>query len=138
MVGCQASGAAPFVSGHPVERPQTVATAIRIGRPQSWDLARAAQQESRGWFVAFSEEEILSAQRDVAERDGIFCEPASAVCLAGVRESIHSGVIPDGSVIVCTLTGHGLKEPDTAIAQSPVPTRVRADATEVRAIIWAG
>ena len=137
MVGCQASGAAPFVSGNPVERPQTVATAIRIGRPQSWDLARAAQQESRGWFLAFSDEEILSAQRDVAERDGIFCEPASAVCLAGVRESIHSGVIPDGSVIVCTLTGHGLKDPDTAIAQSPVPTRVRADATEVRAIIWA-
>tara|TARA_Y100000815_G_scaffold244711_1_gene243149 strand:- start:1039 stop:2088 length:1050 start_codon:yes stop_codon:yes gene_type:complete len=137
MVGCQASGAAPFVSGNPVERPETVATAIRIGRPQSWDLARAAQQESRGWFLAFSDEEILSAQRDVAERDGIFCEPASAVCLAGVRESIHSGVIPDGSVIVCTLTGHGLKDPDTAIAQSPVPTRVRADATEVRAIIWA-
>ena len=72
MVGCQASGAAPFVSGNPVERPQTVATAIRIGRPQSWDLARAAQQESRGWFLAFSDEEILSAQRDVAERDGIF------------------------------------------------------------------
>ena len=137
MVGCQASGAAPFVSGNPVERPETVATAIRIGRPQSWDLARAAQQESRGWFLAFSDEEILSAQRDVAERDGLFCEPASAVCLAGVRESIHSGVIPDGSVIVCTLTGHGLKDPDTAIAQSPVPTRVRADATEVRAIIWA-
>ena len=137
MVGCQASGAAPFVSGNPVERPETVATAIRIGRPQSWDLARAAQQESRGWFLAFSDEEILSAQRDVAERDGLFCEPASAVCLAGVRESIHSGVIPDGSVIVCTLTGHGLKDPDTAIAQSPVPTRVRADAAEVRAIISA-
>ena len=137
MVGCQASGAAPFVSGNPVERPETVATAIRIGRPQSWDLARAAQQESRGWFLAFSDEEILSAQRDVAERDGIFCEPASAACLAGVRESIDSGGIPDGSVIVCTLTGHGLKDPDTAIAQSPTPTRVRADATEVRAIILA-
>lgn len=137
MVGCQASGAAPFVSGNPVERPETLATAIRIGRPQSWDLARTAQQESQGWFLAFSDKEILNAQRDIAEREGIFCEPASAVCLAGVRESIDSGVIPDGSVIVCTLTGHGLKDPDTAIAQSPAPTRVRADAAEVRAIISA-
>ena len=137
MIGCQASGAAPFVSGNPVERPETVATAIRIGQPQSWDLARAAQQESQGWFLAFSDEKLLSAQRDVAERDGIFCEPASAVCLAGVRESIDTGAIPDGSTIVCTLTGHGLKDPDTAIAQSPAPTRVRADSAEVRAIILA-
>ena len=137
MIGCQASGAAPFISGNPVERPETVATAIRIGQPQSWDLARAAQQESQGWFLAFSDETLLSAQRDVAERDGIFCEPASAVCLAGVRESIDTGAIPDGSTIVCTLTGHGLKDPDTAIAQSPAPIRVRADSAEVRAIILA-
>ena len=78
MIGCQASGAAPFISGNPVERPETVATAIRIGQPQSWDLARAAQQESQGWFLAFSDEKLLRAQKDVAERDAFRVRRAAA------------------------------------------------------------
>lgn len=118
MCGYQASGAAPFLRGHPVENPETVATAIRIGNPQSWDKAVNAQQESGGWFDEFSDEEILAAQKLLAQREGVFCEPASAISVAGALRDIKSGKIPEGSQIVCTLTGHGLKDPDTAIRQS--------------------
>ncbi len=118
MVGYQAEGAAPLVRGAPVERPETVATAIRIGHPQSWEGAVRARDESGGWFDALSDAEILEAQRLLAEREGVFCEPASAASLAGALRDIRAGRIPEGSRVVCTLTGHGLKDPDTAIAQA--------------------
>jgi threonine synthase len=118
MVGYQAAGAAPFVAGHPIELPETVATAIRIGNPQSWDLARAATAESGGWFDSLTDEEILATQRLLAEREGLFCEPASAISLGGALRDLERGKIAEGSVITCTLTGHGLKDPDTAIRQS--------------------
>lgn len=117
MVGYQAAGSAPFLRGEMVDNPETVATAIRIGHPQSWDYAWKVNQESGGWFDECSDEEILAAQRMLTEKEGIFCEPASATSLAGAMRDIKSGKIPEGSSIVCTLTGHGLKDPDTAIKQ---------------------
>ncbi|KAA3626356.1 MAG: threonine synthase [Proteobacteria bacterium] len=133
MCGYQAAGAAPFLRGHPVENPETVATAIRIGNPQSWDKAVNAQQESGGWFDEFSDEEILAAQKLLAQREGIFCEPASAISLAGALRDIQSGKIVAGSQVVCTLTGHGLKDPDTAIRQSGDQVRkVRAELGAVK------
>ncbi|HYE35125.1 threonine synthase [Methylocaldum sp.] len=128
MCGYQAAGAAPFVSGRFVDYPETVATAIRIGHPQSWDGAWRAQQESGGWFAPFADDEILAAQKLLAEREGIFCEPASATSLAGALHDIKTGRIPEGSTIVCTLTGNGLKDPDTAIAQC-MAKPVTVDAT---------
>lgn len=118
MVGYQAAGSAPFLRGHMVDEPETVATAIRIGHPQSWDMAWKVREESGGWFDECSDEEILAAQKLLAEKEGIFCEPASATSLAGAVRDIEQGRIPEGSTVVCTLTGHGLKDPDTAIAQS--------------------
>ena len=117
MVGYQAAGAAPFMRGHMVDNPETVATAIRIGHPQSWDYAWKASRESGGWFDECSDEEILAAQKLLTEKEGIFCEPASATSLAGALRDVNNGKIPEGSSIVCTLTGHGLKDPDTAIRQ---------------------
>jgi len=117
MCGYQAAGAAPFLAGHPVENPETIATAIRIGNPQSWDLAWAAHNESGGWFDKFTDDEILSAQKMLTQYEGIFCEPASAISIAGAMKDIKSGLIPEGSKIVCTLTGNGLKDPDSAIKQ---------------------
>ena len=118
MVGYQASGAAPFMRGEMVDEPETVATAIRIGHPQSWDKAWEVQKESKGWFDECTDEEILAAQMLLSKKEGIFCEPASATSLAGAIRDIKSGKIPEGSKIVCTLTGHGLKDPDTAIKQA--------------------
>ena len=118
MVGYQASGAAPFVHGAPVAEPETLASAIRIGNPQSFDFALAAARESGGWFDACSDEAILDAQALLAEREGIFCEPASAVCVAGLIRDLESGRIPEGSTVVCTLTGHGLKAPDIAVRRA--------------------
>jgi threonine synthase len=117
MVGYQAAGAAPFLRGHMVDHPETVATAIRIGHPQSWDRAWKVNKESGGWFDECTDEEILAAQKLLTVREGIFCEPASATSVAGALRDIRSGRIPEGSSIVCTLTGHGLKDPDTAIKQ---------------------
>jgi threonine synthase len=117
MVGYQAAGAAPFMRGHMVENPDTVATAIRIGHPQSWDYAWKVSQESGGWFDECSDEEILAAQKLLAREEGVFCEPASAASVAGALRDVRNGKIPEGSSIVCTLTGHGLKDPDTAIKQ---------------------
>ncbi|CAG1023194.1 threonine synthase [Patescibacteria group bacterium] len=128
MCGYQAAGAAPFVLGHPVEHPETVATAIRIGNPQSWDGAMAAKNESGGWFDKFADEEILAAQRLLSQYEGIFCEPASATSVAGAMQDVKSGKIPEGSVIVCTLTGMGLKDPDTAISQCASSATVTIDA----------
>ena len=121
MVGYQAAGAAPFMRGAPIEHPETVATAIRIGNPQSWDSAINAKEESGGWFDECTDEVILAAQKLLTEKEGIFCEPASATSLAGAMVDIKSGKIPEGSRIVCTLTGHGLKDPDTAIKQATAP-----------------
>lgn len=118
MLGYQAAGAAPFMRGEMVEDPETVATAIRIGRPQSWDLAWAAVNESGGAFASLTDEEILKTQRMLAETEGVFCEPASAIALGGVLRDIENGNIAEGALITCTLTGHGLKDPDTAIKQS--------------------
>ena len=118
MVGYQASGAAPFLRGGPVAQPETVATAIRIGNPASWDLAWGAQKESDGWFDELSDAQILEGQKELAEKEGIFCEPASAASIAGAMRDIRNGKIPEGSTVVCTLTGHGLKDPDTAIKQA--------------------
>ncbi|MDF2447157.1 MAG: threonine synthase [Moraxellaceae bacterium] len=117
MLGYQAAGSAPFMRGGPVASPETVATAIRIGNPQSWDKAWALQKQSGGWFDELSDQEILDAQRLLSMREGIFCEPASAASLAGAMRDIRSGKIPEGSKVVCTLTGNGLKDPDTAIKQ---------------------
>jgi len=118
MVGYQAAGAAPFMRGAMVDNPETVATAIRIGHPQSWDKAWNVQKASEGWFDECADEEILAAQKLLAQKEGVFCEPASATSLAGAMRDVKSGKIPEGSKIVCTLTGHGLKDPDTAIRQS--------------------
>src|SRR5690554_2164606 len=121
MLGYQAAGSAPFMRDHMVDEPETVATAIRIGHPQSWDKAWKVKEESQGWFDECTDEEILAAQKLLAEKEGIFCEPASATSLAGALRDIQTGKIPEGSKIVCTLTGHGLKDPDIAIKQSSSP-----------------
>ncbi|MBT5286931.1 MAG: threonine synthase [Candidatus Thioglobus sp.] len=117
MLGYQAAGAAPFIKGSMIDDPDTIATAIRIGHPQSWDLAWNVQKESGGWFDSLTDEEILAAQKLLTEKEGIFCEPASAASIAGAMRDIKSGKIEEGSKVVCTLTGHGLKDPDTAISQ---------------------
>lgn len=136
MVGYQAAGSAPFIAGHPVENPETVATAIRIGNPQSWDLAWAAVRESGGWFDSLEDSEILAAQKLLAETEGVFCEPASAISVAGLLRDIRNGKIAEGSLITCTLTGHGLKDPDTAIKQSTGGVlEVPADSDAVRRAI---
>jgi threonine synthase len=127
MLGYQASGAAPIVRGRPVENPETVATAIRIGNPVSWQQAVAASRESGGWFAECTDAEILHVQKLLAQAEGLFCEPASAIALAGVLKDLELGKIGEGSNIVCTLTGHGLKDPDVAIAQSPKPVTVDAE-----------
>src|SRR5437660_3302638 len=120
MVGFQAEGAAPLVLGHPVEYPETVATAIRIGKPASWYGATAAASESGGGIHAVTDEEILAAYRLLAATESVFCEPASAASVAGM---LKVGV-PVGATVVCTLTGHGLKDPDRAIAEIGVPSGV--------------
>ncbi len=120
MHGFQAAGAAPIVAGHPIEKPDTIATAIRIGNPASWTGATSAQGESGGRIEAVTDEEILEAYRFLAQRESVFCEPASAASVAGLMKF---GVEP-GSVVVCTLTGHGLKDPDVALSQITLPVVV--------------
>ena len=117
MLGYQASGAAPFMRNGKVDNPETVATAIRIGNPQSFELAKAAVDESGGWFDDFTDTEILAMQKHLADREGIFCEPASAVSVCGAMREIKTGKIADASVVTCTVTGHGLNDPDIAIDQ---------------------
>lgn len=128
MLGFQAAGSAPFMRGEMVENPETVATAIRIGHPQSWDKAWALQKESQGWFDELSDDDILAAQKLLAEKEGVFCEPASAASIGGAIKAIKEGKIPEGSKVVCTLTGNGLKDPDTAIQQCQNATMVTIDA----------
>ena len=130
MLGFQAEGAAPIVLGHPVEDPDTIATAIRIGNPASWRGAVSAATESGGGINAVSDAEILAAYRLLAGTEAVFCEPASAASVAGM---LKVGV-PEGTrTVVCTLTGHGLKDPDRASAESAVPSPVDADISSVRA-----
>ncbi len=114
--GVQAEGAAPFVRGHPIKDPETVATAIRIGNPASWDLAIAARDESGGWIRAVSDAEILAAQALLAGDVGIFVEPASAAPIAGLLAAAAKGDVPRGATITCTVTGNGLKDTATALA----------------------
>ncbi len=134
LFGFQAQGAAPLVLGHPVEDPQTIATAIRIGNPASWDKAIAAATESEGAIGAVTDREILAAYRRVA-REGLFAEPASAASIAGLLHLSGEGALPPGATVVCVLTGHGLKDPEWAIAGAApppsVPVDVRAVANEL-------
>ena len=125
LFGWQAAGAAPIVKGRPVEKPRTVATAIRIGRPVSWAGAVAARDGSRGMIGAVSDAEILSAQRLLARAEGVFCEPASAAPVAGLLKLARAGKAPSGTA-VCVLTGHGLKDPETAMKAKTRIRRVKA------------
>ena len=127
MWGFQAAGAAPLVVGHRIERPETIATAIRIGDPASWDKAVAARDASGGRIAAVTDEEILAAYRALARHQGVFCEPASAASLAGVTKATAAGELDPDALVVCVLTGHGLKDPTTAERQ--VPPFLEADAS---------
>jgi threonine synthase len=130
MLGFQAAGAAPLVLGRPVEKPETIATAIRIGNPASWEGAIRAKEESGGLIEAVSDEEILEAYRYLAREEGIFVEPASAASLAGVWRLLREGRLEEGTRVVLTLTGHGLKDPATAekVAQLPPPVPATLEA----------
>jgi threonine synthase len=126
LFGFQAAGAAPLVKGEPVKDPQTIATAIRIGNPASWDLAIAAATESEGGILAVTDREILGAYRRVAH-EGLFAEPASAASVAGLLHLSAEGQLPAGALVVCVLTGHGLKDPEWAITGAAHPPSVPAD-----------
>jgi threonine synthase len=135
MIGFQAEGAAPIVRGHPIEKPETVATAIRIGNPASWKLAEAARDESGGLIDMVSDAEILDAYKLLAAKEGVFVEPASAAGIAGLRKYMSRGLFPRGSTVVVTLTGHGLKDPDTALSNASSPITCEASADEVLKVI---
>jgi threonine synthase len=135
MVGYQAAGAAPIVLGRVVENPQTVATAIRIGNPASWQAAITAMKESSGSIDAVTDEEILQAYVAVAGTEGVFCEPASAASVAGVMKLSRQGGLREGETVVCTLTGHGLKDADTAISVSVKPKTVQATREDVARLL---
>jgi threonine synthase len=132
LFGFQASGAAPLVLGHPVEEPHTIATAIRIGNPASWDLAIAAASESEGAILAVTDRDILDAYRRVA-REGLFAEPASAASVAGLLRLANEDRLPRGGTVVCVLTGHGLKDLEWATSGGAAPTTVPAEADAVAA-----
>jgi threonine synthase len=132
LFGFQASGAAPLVLGHRVEDPQTIASAIRIGNPASWDLAIAAASESEGAILAVTDDDILDAYRRVA-REGLFAEPASAASVAGLLRLAKDGELPRGGTVVCVLTGHGLKDPEWATSGGAAPVAVPAEADAVAA-----
>ncbi len=130
MFGWQAAGAAPIVDGHPIDEPQTVATAIRIGNPASWQGALRAMRESDGRIAKVTDEEILDAYRSVARSEGLFVEPACAAPIAGLIRCLREGLIPPGSIVTATMTGHGLKDPDTALSQAQYQPTVVAASTE--------
>jgi threonine synthase len=135
MLGFQAAGAAPIVLGHPVDEPETVATAIRIGNPASWKAAEAARDESGGSIESISDDDILAAYRLMARTEGVFAEPASAISLAGALKLGASGRLRPGDVLVLTLTGHGLKDPDTAIANSEAALSIPPDLARLAAVL---
>jgi threonine synthase len=132
MWGFQAAGAAPIVKGHPIDEPETIATAIRIGNPASWAQAVEARDDSGGLIHAVTDEQILAAHRLVSRTEGVFVEPGSAASVAGLLASHEAGLVPAGARIVCTVTGHGLKDPQwalkTADGSEVVPVRVPVDA----------
>lgn len=135
MWGFQAAGAAPLVLGHPVDRPETVASAIRIGRPASWGSAVAAIKESGGAFEAVTDEELLAARTLLAQDEGVFVEPASAAPVAGVLRRAREGRIPVGAVITCVLTGHGLKDPEAVLRTERRPEPVPATFEAIERVI---
>ena len=134
MMGYQAAGAAPIVLGHPIDDPHTVATAIKIGNPASWKGALAARDESGGAIDMVTDAEILAAYRLLATR-GVFAEPASAASVAGLLKYGATGALKPGSVVVCTLTGHGLKDPDTALMNLSNTVVVEPDLDKVFKIL---
>jgi len=131
MLGFQAAGAAPLVLGAPVAEPQTVATAIRIGNPASWKGAIAARDESGGAIEAVTDDEILAAYGRLAREEGIFCEPASAACVAGVLKQAAADARFAGQTVVCVITGNGLKDPETALQTEPTIHHVPADVAAI-------
>jgi threonine synthase len=133
MLGWQASGAAPLVSGEPVANPETIATAIQIGNPASWAGAIAARDESGGHIGAVTDVEILEAYRLLAGLEGVFVEPASAASIAGLLRAASEGLVEEGERVVCTVTGHGLKDPERAISQVDIGPTVDATAAAVAA-----
>ena len=136
MFGFQAANSAPIVDGSPIENPQTVATAIRIGNPASWVGATSAVKESNGHIGKVTDDEILNAYKQLAQTEGLFAEPACAAPLAGLKHCMLNEKIPEGSKIVVTLTGHGLKDPDTAISEAGfTPTIVAPELGAVKKII---
>ncbi len=132
MLGFQAAGAAPLVLGHTVTNPETVATAIRIGNPANKEGALLARAESKGLIDSVTDEEILEAYQWIAHSEGYFCEPASAASVAGALKLAKQKFFKSGDILVCTLTGHGLKDPDNAIRVSPKPTVINANTEELR------
>lgn len=139
MWGFQAAGAAPIVLGHPVDQPETIATAIRIGNPASWAQAVAARDDSGGRIEAVTDEQILGAHRILSAHEGVFVEPGSAASVAGLLMSAEAGAVPPGVRIVCTVTGHGLKDPQWALRQADgsevTPTRIPVDAYSAAAAL---
>ncbi|GAA2059939.1 threonine synthase [Leifsonia soli] len=139
MFGFQASGSAPIVLGHAVKDPDTIATAIRIGNPASWELALNARDDSDGWFGAIDDAKILEAHRILSAEVGIFVEPASAISVAGLLERSEAGMIPAGATVVLTVTGHGLKDPQwalrTADGSDVQPTVVPVDTTAIADVL---
>jgi threonine synthase len=131
MMGFQAAGSAPIVLGRVVEKPKTIATAIRIGNPASWKSAIEAAAESKGEINLVTDEEILKAYKMLAGLEGVFCEPASAASVAGVIKLNETGLFKKGDAVVCTLTGHGLKDADLAISVSQKPTTIKATFEDV-------
>ena len=138
MLGFQASGAAPIVAGHPVLAPTTIATAIRIGNPASWSLAEAARDESGGLIASVTDRQILNTYRLLARKEGVFGELASAAGVAGLLQARESGQVAAGSRVVCTITGHGLKDPDWAVSAAPAPVTIPADAPAAAAELGLG
>lgn len=139
MFGFQASGSAPVVLGHPVSEPDTIATAIRIGNPASWEFALSARDDTNGYFGAIDDDVILSAQRVLATEVGIFVEPASAISVAGLLERAEAGAIPAGARVVLTVTGHGLKDPQWGLRQADgstlEPTVVPIDSAAIADVL---
>ncbi|MDR1662876.1 MAG: threonine synthase [Endomicrobium sp.] len=137
MMGFQAAGAAPIVEGHPIAKPETIATAIRIGNPVSWKMAVAVRDESGGVIDKVTDEEILEAYRIVAAIEGVFCEPASASSVAGLIKYIKQGYFKNNKFekVVCILTGHGLKDPDIAVSNAVKPKKVKANMRDIIDVI---
>ncbi|MBS3908099.1 MAG: threonine synthase [Actinobacteria bacterium] len=136
MIGFQAAGAAPIVLGHPVDHPETIATAIRIGNPARWQEAVSAAQDSGGFIDMVTDEEILEAYRLIAATEGVFAEPASAASVAGLIKMVETGRVSRGVRVVCVLTGHGLKDPDTAIKTGGKVIETEATLTAVEKVIF--